>query len=495
MGVVVKQSFWGTVITYVGVIVGYVNTLYLRVEYFDFSQIGIFTLITANAMMVSPISSFGMASSYVRFFPSFEDKDKNKFFSFLFLITLIGNLLILLLGYSLKEVIASRYVETAPLYISYLSITGIIIVANSLFELFFSYSNTIKKVVFPSFLREVYLRLGSIVLVVGYAFNWWDFNATIVGLGIVYAFAFFFLFTQLYLVHNFRFDFHFGLITKEWRIKLLKFGSYAMLMAGSFAIINNVSYDQITAALGSDINGIYNTCFYIAVIVEMPRRNMAKVMSPILSQEFMKGNMKEVGSLYKRSSITMSVIGLLLFIGIVTNLQDLFDFIPKGESLQMGFWVVIGVCMAKLAVMIFSFGGEVINFSRLYKYNLYFQVGAAILLVTLNYFLLPIWGLNGAVISYFLTIFLHLVARALFVMYHFKIHPFVSTHVHLLVVGLVVGILAYWFQPDLHPILNIGIRSVLTTICFVVLIYKLKISTDINKLLVSVLNKVGIKSN
>ncbi|MEM7296899.1 MAG: polysaccharide biosynthesis C-terminal domain-containing protein [Bacteroidota bacterium] len=494
MGVIIKQSFWGTFIAYVGVIVGYVNTLYLRVEYFDFSQIGIFTLITAHAMMISPVSSFGMSSSYVRFFPSFEEKDKNKFFTFLFLITVVGNLLILLIGYSLREVIASRYVETAPQYISYLSIIGIIIVANSLFELFFSYSNTIKKVVFPSFLREVYLRLGSLSLVIGYAFNWWDFNSTIIGLGVVYSLAFLLLFTQLFLIHNFRFDFHFGLITKEWKLKLLKFGSYAMLMAGSFAIINNVSYDQITAALGSEINGIFNTCFYIAVIVEMPKRNMAKIMSPILSEEFSKGNMKEVGSLYKRSSITMSSIGLLLCIGIVTNLQDLFDFIPKGEELQIGFWVVIGVCLAKLAVMIFSFGGEVINFSHHYKYNLYFQIGAAILLVALNYFLIPLWGLNGAVISYFTTVFLHLIAKALFVMNHFKIHPFVKSHMYLLGIGAIVGSLAFWLQPDFHPILNIIIRSALTTIVFVIFIYRFNVSEDINKLIRMAFGMLGFKS-
>ncbi|MDE0471388.1 MAG: hypothetical protein OXH57_05560, partial [Ekhidna sp.] len=102
----VKQSFWGTTIAYLGVAVGYLNTLYFRAEYLTLEQIGLFTLITAHAMMISPLSLLGTSSSYIKFFPVFSDNNKNRFFSFLFLITIIGNGIILLAGYFLKDVIA-----------------------------------------------------------------------------------------------------------------------------------------------------------------------------------------------------------------------------------------------------------------------------------------------------------------------------------------------------------------------------------------------------
>ena len=483
MGVVIKQSFWGTAIAYLGVVVGYVNTLYLRAEYFDLSQIGLFTLITANAMIVSPISSFGMGSSFIKFFPSFNQDERSRFFSYLFLITIIGNAVVLIAGYLMRDLIAARYIETAPTYINYLSITAIIILSNSLFELFFSYSRTIMKVVFPSFLRDIYLRIGSLLLVFGFAIEWWDFPVAVIGLGFVYFLAFVFLFFQLIIYHGFRFNFSFGIITREWKIKLLQFGSYSMLLAGSFALINNVTYDQVTAILGPDMNGIFTTCFFIAIIVEMPRRNMSKVIGPIISSEFEKGNMEEVDKLYKRSSITMSVIGILLFIGIVTNLQDLFNFIPKGSAFQAGFWVVIGVCLAKLALMASSFAGEIINFSPSYKYNLIFQVTAAVVLVALNSLLIAKWGLNGAAISYLITIVFHILLKLVFVKVKFGLHPFMRSHIPLLVIGVSITFGAYYFQPDMHPIINIAIRSILTTIIFLFLIYRFRISSDINKLI------------
>ncbi|WP_420318309.1 lipopolysaccharide biosynthesis protein [Ekhidna sp.] len=482
MGVVIKQSFWGTVIAYLGVIVGYVNTLYFRAEFFDLEQIGLFTLITSHAMIVSPVSSFGMGNSYIKFFPAFQTKNKHRFFSFLFLITVIGNAIILTAGYFMKNIIASRYIESAPDYINYLSITAIIIVSNSFFDLFFNYGKTIMKVLFPSFLRDIYLRFGSLLLVIGYAINWWNFDSAIVGLGVVYFSAFLFLLIQL-LIFGFRFDFRIGIINGEWRYKLLKFGSYSMLMAGTFALINNVSYDQITAILGPEMNGIFTTCFFIALIVEMPKRNMAKVITPILSSELEKNNFKEVSQLYKRSSITMSIIGMLIFIGIVTNLQDLLNFIPKGDEFQKGFWVVIGVCLAKLVLMVSSFSGEIISYSKLYKYNLLFQALAAILLIALNYFLIPKYGLNGAVTSYLLTITIHVFVKMLFIKYHFDMYPFIKTHLPLIAIGLIIVFLAFTIQPNLHPVINIVIRSILTALIFTLLIYRFKISEDINKII------------
>lgn len=483
MGVVIKQSFWSTVIAYLGVLIGFVNTLYLRPEYFLLDEIGLFGIITANAMMISPFTNFGMASSYLKFFPLFPEKDRNSVFTFQALIVLVGCAIVVFVGYLLKDLITQRYIESAPEYVNYLSISAIIIVVNSFFELFFSLSRTNLKVLFPSLIRDVFLRIGAIVLVVGYALNWFSFEWAVRGLAINYSLALIMLFAKLVLSEGFRFSFDFSMISNDWKKKLFQFSTYSMLLAGSFAIMNNATYDLVTSILGATANGIFITCFFIGTIVEMPRRNMAKVISPIISAELENKNMNEVEKLYKRSSITMSVLGFLIFIGIVTNLNDLFLFIPQGEEFKTGMMVVILVCTAKLAIMISSFPGEIINYSHLYKYNLFFQLGTAILLIFLNYMLIPVWGLNGAAISYLLAIGIHIIVKISYVKYHFNIQPFLKSHLTLLLISILVFTLAYYFNLDVHPTLIIALRSMLTVIIFVVLIYLFRISPDINKLI------------
>ena len=485
MGVVIKQSFWGTFIAYFGVAVGYINTLYLRPEFFSLDEIGLFTLVTANAMIISPLTTVGMNSTYIKFFPALKDSKKliNQFFTFQLSLIVLSNILILLIAYLNRDWIIGMFSRGTSGYSNYLTITAIIVIVNSLFDQLYAYSSSILKVIFPAFLREVFLRLGAIVLVLGYAGGYFGFEWAVKGLAINYTLVVILLFAHLIISHKLRFDFNFSLITKEWRRKIFSFSIYSMSMAVTFAIINNASYNQVSSVLGDAFNGIFVTCFFIGVIVEMPRRNMARVVAPLLSDSVNNNDLKHTEVLYKKSSITMAAIGALLFIGIMTNLDDLFSFIPKGSDFAKGFSVVLAVCAAKLVLMVSSFAGEIINYSNHYRYNLLFQVLAAIFLVSMNYVLLPIYGLNGVAISYFLTIFLHAIVKNLFVQKLFRIHPFVKSHFTLLIITILVFSLFYVFDTSLAPLYNVILRSILTTIVFTFLIYKLKISEDINRIL------------
>lgn len=495
MGVVIKQSFWGTFIAYLGVVIGYINTLYLRPEFFSLEEIGLFTLVTANAMMVSPLTSMGMPGTYIKYFPELDSKKlAHQFFTFQFLIILITSAVVITVAYLNQDWIISKFSKGSSEYIKYLSITGIIIVVNSLFEHLFGYCSSILKVIFPSFLREVFLRVGAIALVIGYAGGYFDFDWAVKGLAINYLLVLIILLFYLIIKERLRFSLSLSLINKEWRRKIFTFSTYTLAMAASFAIMNNVSYNQVSSVLGDASNGIFVTCFFIGVIVEMPKRNMARVIAPLISSNMSMGILWEVHKLYKKGSITMTVIGVLLFIGIMTNVNDLFSFIPQGEEFSKGYGVVLAVCTAKLTLMLFSFAGEIIAYSSLYRYNLLIQVVSAIILVVLNYFLIPIYGLNGVALSYFLAIFINTFGRFLFVAQKFQMNPFMRSHLYLLIISTVTFVLFYFFDPNWNAILKIFSRSVLTTAFFTFLIYKFKISMDINQLIDSLVNRF-FKSN
>jgi O-antigen/teichoic acid export membrane protein len=448
-------------------------------------EIGLFTLVTANAMMVSPLCSVGMNGSYIKFFPSIKNSPQlaRQFFTFQFVIVIIANLIILSVAFVGKDFIISQFSKGSSEYVRYLTITGIIVIVNSIFDLLYAYCSAILKVIFPSFLREVFLRMGAIFLVLGYAGGYFGFDWAVKGLAINYSLVLLLLMFQLVVYQKLRFSFNFLLIDKEWRKKILNFAIYSMSLAVSFAVLNNTSYNQISSIMGDAYNGIFVTCFFIGVIVEMPRRNMARVINPMISNAMNEGDIKHTEVLYKKSSITMAVIGALLFIGIMTNLDTLFTFIPKGADFSKGFGVVLAVCAAKLISMISSFSGEIINFSKHYRFNLLFQVIAALFLIVLNYYLIPIYGLNGVALSYFLTILLHSLVKYQYVQSKFDIHPFMRSHIKLVVISAITFVIFYFFNSGLNAIIDILIRSVLTTIFFTFLIYKMKVSVDINQLI------------
>ena len=495
MGIVIRQSFWSTVIAYFGVLIGYFNTLYFRPGFMDLGEIGIFTLVTANAMLISPFCTAGMPGTFMRYFPEFDNNPtfRNQFFTFQIVIILVLNLIIIGLGFLFKDLIVSYFSDNSPEYVKYLGVTAIVIVVNSLFDMFFSYCRSHLAVLVPSLLRDVFLRLGALLLIAGLAFRWWTFEVAVIGIAFNYGSAVLILLAYVMIKYDLRFVFSLSHIDSKWRRLIFDYAWYSMLMALSFAAMNNISYSQVAATLGESANGIFTTCFFIGLIVEMPNRNMLKVLSPLFSKSMKEQDMEAVKRMYQKGSVTNSIFGLLLFIGILTNVNDLFAFIPQGSAFSEGFWVVVAVCSAKLVMMLFSFSQEIIAFSSHYRYSLYFQIAVAVVLICLNIILLPKWGLTGAGISYLITMFLHGLLKYLFVWQKFKLSPFTMKHIPLLILSAIIFLLFWYFPMPFSPILNILIRSALTTALFVFGIWKMNISPDINQLIKVIFEKISFR--
>ncbi len=484
MGIVIRQSFWSTIIAYAGVLLGYFNTLYFRPEFMELGEIGIFGLVTANAMLISPFCTAGMPSTLIKYFPDWaDDRTRNQFFTFQVLVILALNAVIILIGFLAKDLIAAYFSDNSPEYVKYLGVTAVVIVVNSLFDMLFSVSRSRMDILIPSFLRDIFLRMGAILLVAGLAFGWWSFEVAILGIGLNYVSAMVILLVYLMFKVGLRFSFDFTAIDQQWKRKIFRFGWYSMLLALSFAVLSNVSYMQVAATLGDRANGIFTTCFFIGLVVEMPSRNMMKILSPMFSKSMQAGDMDAVKRMYQKGSITMAVFGMLLLIGILTNVNDLFAFIPQGSGIAEGFWVVVAVCSAKLILMFFGPSQEIIVFSDGYRWTLYFQMSVAVLLVALNSILLPIWGLTGAGLSYLTVIFIHSMLKYVYVKQQFALSPFTSAHVSLLLIGMVAFVVFWFFPFPFSPVINILVRSTLTTVLFVFAIWKMNISPDINQLI------------
>jgi len=203
----------------------------------------------------------------------------------------------------------------------------------------------------------------------------------------------------------------------------------------------------------------------------------------LISTAMQKNNIIEVNNMYKKGSITMTVIGGLLFIGIITNINDLFAFIPQGNGFKEGYWVVLVICGAKLFSMLFSFSQEIMVFSSYYKFALYFQLVSAVILIVLNLIFLPVWGLTGAGFSYLIATFFNSFVRFVFLKRKYAISPFVKAHLPLLIIGVLTGVIFYFLPFPFGPVVNIFSRSILTTIVFVIAIFKMNVSPDINDLI------------
>jgi hypothetical protein len=77
MGIIKRQAYSGTVLSYLGVIVGYVTTAVLFPKYLTTAEIGLLGIFLSYASIFAQLASLGLVRVNIRFFPYFRDRGKD----------------------------------------------------------------------------------------------------------------------------------------------------------------------------------------------------------------------------------------------------------------------------------------------------------------------------------------------------------------------------------------------------------------------------------
>jgi hypothetical protein len=92
VGILQKDALRMTIVSYAGLLLGYLNKGVLFIIFLTTDQIGMLGLIVSLGLLFAQFSNLGMAYSVWRFFPFLMDKEKRNygFFQLSMLVTLIG---------------------------------------------------------------------------------------------------------------------------------------------------------------------------------------------------------------------------------------------------------------------------------------------------------------------------------------------------------------------------------------------------------------------
>lgn len=491
MGVVIRQSFWASLITYSGVIIGYVNTLILFPYYLDEEQFGLVRLVQSSGMILIPLAIIGMNGAYTKFYPEFQDSKNltNRIFSFQTVVVALGSLFFTGIIFLFRDQIEAFYEENSSLYNKYLHVTIIIFVSQSFFNYFIAFLWSKHNIVLTNFLQEIFLRLVSTGIIAMYGFGVIDFSSMVLLIGLSYILTTLILYIYIFLFHGIRFDWHFYQLHKTWIGRLISFGANIMLMTASASIILNVSYIITSHLDGLAASGILTIAVYIGSVTELPHRALVQIMSPVVTDSFKKGDMINLSKQHKLASLNLGLFGALIAIGVLTNLHDLFSVIPDGKSYYGGFWVVAFICTAKLVNMLGGVSGEIVTFSSFYRVNIVVAILGALAIVTLNSLLIPIMGITGAGISALATSLLTQCIRQGAIYYHLKIHPYTSSHIKLIALAVGTFLIAKLLPSLDNAYFSIAYRSVVTASIFLATSYALGISQLLNEMVNAFINR------
>ena len=103
MGVIRNQSIRNSIIFYLGMTIGAINTVLVYPNVFNDQpeHWGLIQLIVAYAVVLSTFTSFGIPKVFLKFFPSFKDKSQLLMYSLL--LPSIGLLFISIVYFFLRD--------------------------------------------------------------------------------------------------------------------------------------------------------------------------------------------------------------------------------------------------------------------------------------------------------------------------------------------------------------------------------------------------------
>jgi O-antigen/teichoic acid export membrane protein len=264
-------------------------------------------------------------------------------------------------------------------------------------------------------------------------------------------------------------------------------------IATSFSgiLILNIDVVMINDMLGLADTGIYSTTFYFGTLILIPSRSVIKIAVIVIADGWKSNDTKKIMEIYDKSNRTLSAIGLLLFLGLMLNLDQVFDIL--GSDFEAGRMVIVFIGLANLIEMFTSVSQYIISNSAQYKVVTWFLVFFAVLLILTNLIFIPLYGLVGAAFASLIARFIYNFISWAFVYYKFGMQPFSWNYLVMIAIGLIAFFLARLTPNFDWYVWEIMVQSTVFTLLFTLMLYISGFSDDINQTIDGLLVRLHIK--
>lgn len=469
---------------YIGMVVAYVNTVLLFPNIIGDDGFGFYNLIITISVLYSLAASLGVPSIIAKYFPFYRTDDRRHtgFIHWAALLAFAGFAAATVLYIIFKPVIVSAYIENSPLLIKYyyfmIPLTAFVVIFNFL-EMT---GRVIYKTMYSNFLQFVLLRLATTAMLLLVQQGWLTFDGFIMGYIVSNGIISLLLLISLAFSGNFSYRFHREGAKTIQRKQIINFGLYTMISSSVYVLLQKVDTLMLSAMAGDGVQGVYSWYFSIALVISVPAQALSRTTYAIVADAWSRHDMANIKQVYTKTSIIQMVAGVLLFVGIFVNRENLYALARNKDFTDPQYFtlfVVIG--LGFLADITGGLNTYIITTSHKYRLMTALIILASIFCITLNYFLIPVYAGLGAAIAYFLTIAGINFCCWLYIKIRFKMQPFTVKHMLVIVIGVITYLVGkyFWHLPNVW--LDIAVRSSITGLVYLGLTYFFKISADVNE--------------
>lgn len=495
MGLIQRDALRTMILSYVGLLLGYLNKGVLFILLLSTEEIGLVNLIIMAGMLFAQIANLGTVNTVLKFFHFFRNVERSNygFLKMILAVVSIGLVFTIALVFLIQPWISEYFTERSEAFVYYYYWIIPVGIANVLFMVFETYLKGLFKNVLPVFVNEVLLRLLQTMLLVLFATSTISFHQLLIFNCLVYFFPVVILILYLIKLGEIRSLSAKIDIPKRFRKILVNYGLFSYLNSvGAIAVIT-LDTTMIASMVGLAGTGVYSIVVFLTSALMVPYKALNRVSSVFIPMYWKERKMVEMGQLYKNVSGIGLVIGSVMFSLVWLNRIELFSLL-KPEYME-GIWVFFFLMTGRVIDMYTGVNTTILLTSKKYKIDILFTLILIFLVIGLNYALIPKYGIVGAAISTMFALSAYNLLRLWYVWKAYKIHPFKLNHLWIFVLFLTsVGAIELIPKFTSSFILNVSWHTVAFGILFIIPLLALKLEPQVNQYLENILRKLRKQS-
>ncbi len=488
MGPIVRQALSNTVLTYLGIGLGFVNVVLLYPKVLQPDQFGLTRLLVAMVTIIAQVAQLGAENTVIRYFPYFRDplrKHRGLLGMLLLFGTAMGLITMFVLGL-LHGSFSQVFNDKTGLWEKY----GLLLLPLVLGEIYFillrSYSRSLRRTVQPTFIREFLLRLLQMGLILFQGWRPMDFGLFMM------LYTGLFLLCTLLLMADLWMSGHFNLGLAERRLpgrlrrSMVTYSGFTLSASLAGIVLGNMDQLMIGALLGDGLKNVayYSVAFYFGSVIAAPGRALHQAAMPAVADAWKRRDMPVLRVIYQRSSLVQTVVSGFLFLLMWMSIDDLFTLLPAEYAGAAGVALVIGLAYLLNSMVGLSVG--IISMSRSYRLDAMSSIALLVLNGVANYFLVRSMGIVGAAWATLLSIVLVNSFRTGWLRWRYGLWPFSLRTVAALLLIAAIALVFPWVPLTGEPMVDVVLRSGMITLAYWPVVHVLGLIPELGQLLLRV---------
>mgnify|MGYP001222474647 CR=1 FL=1 len=495
MGIIARQAFWNTLLSLVGMALGFLNMALLFPRYLSPDEFGFTRLVVSIAVVGAQVAQLGAEATVIRYFPYFRDRSTahRGFFGSAFLVATVGAALAMLVLALFHERFTVWFGDESGFYATYGRIAIPLLLAEVYFILLRGFGRAVQRTVAATFSREFLLRILQTGLIAWHALAGLEFRSFLLLYTGTFMLATLLVALDLWRAGELRLGLHRMRVPRRMRASMSRYAFFTLSSGLAVIVVGNVDQVMLGAMLKDGLSYVafYAVALFMAGLVMVPARALILPTLPLMAEAWRKRDMAQLRMLYHRTAQVQLVLSLYLMIGIWACMDQLFSFLEPAYAAGKPVLLVLGV--ANVINLSAGLSAGLVSTSRAYWFDAVSGLAYLVLNLVLDYVFILWWGMMGAAWSSLVSLIIVLGWRLIFLYRRYGLWPYDRrTLLTLLVGGAAVAAVAALpaFASTASGLL---VRGGTATLVFWAGAYVLGLAPDITALLRTLGARVGLR--